>query len=94
MQQAVHNTLQHASASRITVSVRTDANRHLLSVRDDGRGFDVAEALHRAASGRHLGLLGMRERVEALGGRLEIESAPGQGTEIRASVPLGEEAAS
>jgi signal transduction histidine kinase len=94
VQQAVHNTLQHASASRITVSVRADANRLLLSVRDDGRGFDVAEALQRAASGRHLGLLGMRERVEALGGSLGIDSAPGQGAEIRASVPLGEEAAS
>jgi len=94
VQQAVHNTLQHARASGITVSVRTDARRLLLSVRDDGRGFDVAEALQRAASGRHLGLLGMRERVEALGGRLEIESSPGQGAEIRASVPLEEEVAS
>jgi signal transduction histidine kinase len=94
VQQAVHNTLQHASASRITVSVRADANRLLLSVRDDGRGFDVAEAMQRAASGRHLGLRGMRERVEALGGRLEIESAPGHGAEIRASVPLDEGAAS
>jgi ligand-binding sensor domain-containing protein/signal transduction histidine kinase len=94
VQQAVHNTLQHAAARRITVSVRADSNRLQLSVRDDGRGFDVAEALQRAASGRHLGLLGMRERVEALGGHLEIESSPGQGTEIRASVPLGEEAAS
>jgi signal transduction histidine kinase len=88
VQEAVNNTLRHASAERITVSVRADANRLLLSVRDDGRGFDVAEALQRAATGRHLGLLGMRERVEALGGRLEIDSTEGQGSEIRASVPL------
>jgi two-component system sensor histidine kinase UhpB len=93
VQQAVHNTLAHAAAQRIIVSVRGDSERLLLSVRDDGRGFDVAEALQRAAMGRHLGLLGMRERVEALGGTLEIESAPGQGTEIRARVPLGREAA-
>jgi signal transduction histidine kinase/streptogramin lyase len=92
VQEAVNNTLRHASADRITVSVRADENRLLLSVRDDGRGFDVAEALQRAATGRHLGLLGMRERVEALGGRLEIDSTPGQGTEIRASVPLEQEA--
>jgi two-component system sensor histidine kinase UhpB len=89
VQEAVNNTLRHASAERITVSVRADANRLLLSVRDDGRGFDVAEALRGAATGRHLGLLGMRERVEALGGRLEIDSTAGHGTEIRASVPLG-----
>jgi signal transduction histidine kinase/ligand-binding sensor domain-containing protein len=98
VQEAVNNTVRHASAGSITVSVRADANRLLLSVRDDGKGFDVAEALQRAATGRHLGLLGMRERVEALGGRLEIDSTSGHGTEIRASVPLGageaEEAAS
>jgi signal transduction histidine kinase len=89
VQEAVNNTLRHGSAERITVSVRADLNRLLLSVRDDGRGFDVAEALQRAATtGGHLGLLGMRERVEALGGRLEIDSTAGQGTEIRASVPL------
>ena len=57
-------------------------------------GVDVvAEALRRAATGGHLGLLGMRERVEALGGRLEIESAPGLGAEIRASIPLAAEEA-
>jgi two-component system sensor histidine kinase UhpB len=94
VQEAVNNTLRHGKASGITVSVRADANRLLLSVRDDGRGFDVPEALQRAATGKHLGLLGMRERVEALGGRLEIDSAPGQGTEIRASVPLEQEVAS
>ena len=96
VQEAVNNTLRHASAEQVTVSVRADANRLLLSVRDDGRGFDVAEALQRAATGGHLGLLGMRERVEALGGRLEIDSTAGQGTEIRADVPLTleEEAAS
>jgi signal transduction histidine kinase/streptogramin lyase len=93
VQEAVNNTLRHGDAGSITVSVRADANRLLLSVRDDGRGFDVAEALQRAATGRHLGLLGMRERVEALGGHLEIDSAPGQGTEIRASVPLEQEVA-
>jgi signal transduction histidine kinase len=80
-------------ARQITVSVRKDGMRLLLSVRDDGRGFDVVEALGRAATGRHLGLLGMRERVEALGGRLEIDSAPGQGAEIRASIPLTREEA-
>jgi signal transduction histidine kinase/ligand-binding sensor domain-containing protein len=93
VQEAVHNTLRHASAHQITVSVRKDGMRLLLSVRDDGRGFDIAEALGRAATGRHLGLLGMRERVEALGGRLEIDSAPGQGAEIRASIPLTSEGA-
>jgi len=93
VQQAVHNALQHASAHHITVSVRRNSSRLLLSVRDDGRGFDVSEALQRAAVGPHLGLVGMRERVEALGGRLEIDSTIGVGSEVRASVPLTSEEA-
>ena len=91
VQEAVHNTLRHAAARHVTVSVRRDATRLQLSVHDDGRGFDVEEALRRAATGRHLGLRGMRERVEALGGHLTIESASGQGAEVRASVPLAQE---
>jgi signal transduction histidine kinase len=95
VQESVHNALRHGTPTSITVSVRRDGQRLLLSVRDDGRGFDVTEALRRAATGRHLGLLGMRERVEALGGRMEIDSTPGHGSEIRASIPLAsEEAAS
>src|SRR5204863_9642153 len=88
VQEAVHNSLRHASPRQMTVSIRRDARRLLLSVRDEGSGFDVAEALGRASRGGHLGLLGMRERVEALGGRLDIESIAGHGTEIRAEVPL------
>jgi signal transduction histidine kinase/ligand-binding sensor domain-containing protein len=92
VQEAVHNTLRHASTERITVSIRSDAERLRLSIRDEGHGFDVSEALMRATTtGRHLGLRGMRERVEALGGTLEIDSAPGQGTDIRATIPLAEE---
>ncbi|HEX4824159.1 MAG TPA: two-component regulator propeller domain-containing protein [Candidatus Polarisedimenticolaceae bacterium] len=93
VQEAVHNAVRHGEGRHITVSVRVDSSRLLLSVRDDGRGFDVAEALQRAATGRHLGLSGMRERVEALGGRLELDSSIGQGAEIRASVPLTSEEA-
>lgn len=93
VQEAVHNALRHGDARHITVSVRRDSSRLFLSIRDDGRGFDVAEALQRSATGRHLGLSGMRERVEAIGGRLELDSAPGQGAEIRASVPLAPEEA-
>jgi len=61
-----------------------------LVVRDDGVGFDVTRTIERAASGGNLGLLGMRERVEILGGSLEIDSQSGQGTRIRISLPLRE----
>jgi len=58
-------------------------------VRDDGVGFDVAAAHRRALSGESLGLLGLEERVELAGGRVVIESAPGRGTTVRVSLPLG-----
>ena len=63
--------------------VQRDGEDVQVIVEDDGRGFDVEEALH---SGR-LGLLGMRERAEMLGGTLEIESRPDHGTCIYATVP-------
>jgi signal transduction histidine kinase/ligand-binding sensor domain-containing protein len=90
VQESIHNVLRHAGASSITVSVRRDPKRLSLAVRDDGRGFDLAGALDRAATGRHLGLLGMRERVEALAGSFEIETEPGRGTSVHADIPLKE----
>jgi len=89
VQESVHNVLRHApDAHSVTVSVRRDPQRLSVTVRDDGRGFDLAAALERAATGGHLGLLGMRERVEALGGSFEIETEPGRGTAVHAGIPL------
>jgi signal transduction histidine kinase len=87
VQEAVTNALRHAGATRIEVRLERDAARIVLAVRDDGRGFDVDAALARAAAGRHLGLLGIRERVETLGGAVAIQSTPGCGTVIRATLP-------
>ncbi len=59
-----------------------------LVVRDDGIGFDPEKSRRPASRGTGLGLLGMQERVRLLGGRIAIESTPGQGTAIRARFPL------
>ncbi len=88
IQESVTNALRHAAAARIAVRVARTGDGIEVAVRDDGRGFDLDAAMVRAGEGRHLGLLGIRERVEMLGGRAEIRSAPGQGTEIRATLPL------
>ncbi len=90
VQEAVTNVLRHARASRIEVSLTHDSSWLEVSVRDDGRGFDVESALERGAGGHHLGLLGIRERVESLGGTVDLRSAPGVGTSVRVRVPLGE----
>ncbi|MDX6634880.1 MAG: hypothetical protein QOF06_1083 [Solirubrobacterales bacterium] len=84
VQEALNNVLKHASASRVEVSARDGGGGIEIAVRDDGRGFDPAAS----ASGR--GLQGMRERIELLGGQIDVSSEPGGGTEISASVPLPE----
>jgi PAS domain S-box-containing protein len=88
-QEGLTNALRHAHARRVTVRVEADADTVCLGVHDDGRGFDVAGAEEAARAGRSLGLLGMAERARLLGGVLEIDSAPGAGTTVRARLPLG-----
>jgi len=57
-----------------------------MKIKDDGKSFQVDRVLH-TKKNKHLGLLGMRERVEMVGGSLRIESAPGKGTTIHAQIP-------
>jgi signal transduction histidine kinase len=83
-QEAMHNTVKHARASRVDLVLRRTANAVILEVRDDGLGFDPLGSFP-----GHLGLRSMQERVSNLGGMLQIESAPGQGTHILTRVPLG-----
>lgn len=90
VQEAITNVLRHAGAERVKVELRYDLGWLDLKIADDGRGFDVATALDHGAEGRHLGLLGMRERVESMNGSLTIASAPGSGTEVGARIPIGD----
>ena len=82
VQEALNNVVKHAGADRVQLRARIAEDRLDLLVSDDGRGFDLA----RKHSG--FGLAGMRERVELTGGELQIESKPGAGTRVMASVPL------
>lgn len=83
-QEALHNTVKHARASRADLNLVYDARGIALEVSDDGAGFDPGEDF----SG-HLGLKSMRERATRLGGTLQVESAPGEGTSIRVRIPSG-----
>ena len=80
-QEAVHNTVKHAAAQRLQISLRDNAQTIVLTVCDDGRGFDVAQSFP-----GHLGLQSMRERVQAIGGALQIQSKPGDGTCVRVEI--------
>ena len=88
VQEALTNCQRHAGARRIFVRLAGGSRDALVEIADDGTGFDATH-LSQVVKGGGMGILGMRERAEEVGGRLEIESAPGRGTVIRARVPLG-----
>jgi signal transduction histidine kinase len=87
-QEALTNVVRHAQASSVTVETRHQNGQLLLSVRDDGIGFDVAAQRERAVLGGSLGLLSMEERTALAGGGLNFFSNPNGGTEVRAWFPL------
>jgi two-component system sensor histidine kinase UhpB len=87
-QEAINNVLRHARARNLWVRLFTAGGRLAISVRDDGRGFDLEEVRERSANGGSLGLIGMEERMALAGGSFELRSAPGQGTILLATFPL------
>jgi PAS domain S-box-containing protein len=90
VQEALTNVVRHAAARHVWIELSQSDNVLELVVRDDGVGFDVAPTQEQAARRGSLGLLGMAERVQLMGGTLQVETEPGRGTRIRASFPLGE----
>jgi signal transduction histidine kinase len=84
LREALNNVLHHAGARRLVVRLRFGAGPSFaLTVADDGRGYDVSAALAGGLSEGNLGLYGMLERVELLGGRIRFRSSRGRGTVVR-----------
>jgi len=83
-QEALANVSRHAQARTATVALRRETGRIVLEVIDDGRGFETGER-----ASQRWGMTIMQERVAALGGSLEVQSSPGQGTRVRVRVPTG-----
>src|SRR5947207_2094887 len=81
-QEALNNVAKHAGARQVRIELAGEAEEIVMRVADDGAGFDPAAA----ARGKRWGMKTMRERAEAAGGRLEVDSAPRDGTTVRASV--------
>jgi PAS domain S-box-containing protein len=88
VQEAVTNVVRHARAKRLEVDLRTDGSSLRLAVRDDGAGFDARTLQATAPVEQRLGLVGMSERAQYVGGELEIDSRPGAGTLVCARFPL------
>jgi len=87
VQEALNNVARHAHASRVEVNIQKLPDCICMKIKDDGKSFQVQQVLH-AKGNKHLGLLGMRERLEMIGGSVGVESAPGKGTTIQAQIPL------
>jgi signal transduction histidine kinase len=81
VQEALHNCARHSQAQRVNVEVHEEDSRIFLLVEDDGKGFDALRV-------RGLGLAGMAERVNHLGGTFRVQSRPGGGTQLKAELPL------
>ena len=82
-QEALHNIVKHARATKVNLHLAGEENEFILEVRDNGRGFNPADRFP-----GHLGLRSMHERVTRMGGTLTIESVPGQGTCVGVRVPI------
>jgi signal transduction histidine kinase len=81
VQEALHNSVQHAGATRIVITVKQAPGHLLVTIEDDGKGFDAARV-------KGMGLLGIEERVSHLGGTFTVESQPGKGAALRVDLPL------
>ena len=101
VQEALTNVRKHAQAKRVSITLAKKGKMVVLSVQDDGVGFEKQTVPPGSSSGLileggwrvpadHFGLIGIQERVMQLGGRLDLTSAPGQGTTLRVEVPLTE----
>jgi signal transduction histidine kinase len=88
VQEALTNVARHAAAEHVLVQAAYVDGTLEVEVEDDGAGFVPAETARPDPRGRGLGLMGLRERVLLLGGTLEIDSSPGNGTRVRLRVPV------
>jgi signal transduction histidine kinase len=88
-QEALTNVARHAQASRAEVKIQKLDGAVCMTIEDNGKGFQQDRVLH-AKKGKRLGLLGMRERLEMVGGNFTVTSAPGKGTTVLARIPLND----
>jgi len=88
VQEALNNVRKHANATKVNLRLQFQADKLLVEVRDNGRGFDLSQTLDSATSVGHMGLLGMKQRAETLGGNIKIKTGEGAGTTVTLSLPI------
>jgi len=88
VQETLTNVRKHAEATKVNLRVQFQADKLLVEIRDNGKGFDLSHTLDSAISVGHMGLLGMKQRVGMLGGNIKIKTGEGSGTTITLSLPI------
>ena len=86
IREALQNAVRHAAPTKLSIQLGFEPRRMEVEIVDDGCGFD--SAMSRWSDDRHYGLVGMRERVEQLGGKFSLTSSPGNGTQVQIRIPL------
>lgn len=89
-QEAMSNILRHAAAKKVMVTLSQDKDEVCLQVIDDGQGFDLKELAEQGPYPQKLGLLGIKERAELVGGRVTVKAAPGRGVRLQVCLPTPE----
>lgn len=87
-QEAMNNAAQHAQANQVSVDLTMGESRVVLEINDDGKGFEVPEDWNQFAGQGHYGLIDIVERAEAISADLEVQSALGEGTHLRVTMPI------
>jgi two-component system sensor histidine kinase DegS len=87
VQELLGNAAEHAHASRVQVNLDIDSNPIVVTVEDDGGGFDVESVLSAVRQRGSSGLINLEKRIQMLGGRMQFQSATGRGTKVRAELP-------
>jgi len=87
-QEALSNVVRHADADQVAIGLHRTGSMVALQIQDDGVGFTTSSSMDHLATEGHFGLLGIRERIELLEGKFELESRPGAGTKLQVQVPI------
>ncbi|HWQ43247.1 MAG TPA: ATP-binding protein [Desulfosporosinus sp.] len=88
LQEGIANAVKHSGSSKLTIHIELDELSIELTVRDSGKGFDISQIDNWSLMGVHFGIVGMKERMENLGGNLQINSTIGRGTTLKATIPI------
>jgi len=89
-QESLTNISRHSNATEVTLLIKLEGNHVICSIRDNGKGFELNKVMEKKFDTRSIGLTAMKERIGMLGGKLEIHTRLGEGTEIIFKVPVGE----